>query len=374
MATKAEMKKVLGKPVRLARNTYMHFYNGGKLRAEFVGEKNPRDDFRSEEWIFSTNRAVTPGRPNPPTKGISRVALPGGKRALMTDFLKAFPAETVGKKHYKRFGPNLGILVKIFDVGNGAHIPVHWHPSPEFARKYLPENPFGKNEAWLVIGKRPGGRAWIGWKSDIEKKDFKKWMDAQDVKKMRSMMYEVRPKVGDVIFLRATYVHSLDHGLCNLEPQEPTDWNILAEWGGIYPFGKEDASCGLDWDIALKALDYKKMPKDYLMDYVLRTPKTVRKEGKSREDHLVPNEAKKFFDLYRLTIYDRLSMPGDRGFYCVITTKGEGKAEGPFGSVPIRRGQSLFITTSLPGFDFVNTGSGPLEIICWMQGDELTRA
>jgi len=364
MATKREMRKALGKPVRLARNTYLHFYNGGKLRAEFVGEKNPRDDYRSEEWIFSTNRAITPGRPNPPTKGISRISLPNGKRVLMTDFLKAFPEETLGKKHFKRFGANLGILVKIFDVGKGAHIPVHWHPTPEFSRKYLPENPFGKNEAWLVIGKRPGGRAWIGWKSDIEKKDFKKWMDAQDVKKMRSMMYEVRPKVGDVIFLRASIVHSLDAGLCNLEPQEPTDWNILAEWGGIYPFGKEDASCGLDWDIALEALNYSKMPKDYLEDYVLRRPETVRQEGKNKEDHLVPDEAKEFFDLYRLTVYDRLSMPGDRGFYCAITTKGEGKVEGPFGSMRIRRGKSLFITASLPGFDFVNTGDGPLEVVC----------
>ena len=41
MAKKEELKKLLGAPIKLAPNTYLHFYNGGKLRADFVGEKNP---------------------------------------------------------------------------------------------------------------------------------------------------------------------------------------------------------------------------------------------------------------------------------------------------------------------------------------------
>lgn len=361
MATKAELKKLLKAPVALGRNTYKHFYNGGKLRAEFVGEKNPKDDFYSEEWIFSTNRAVTPGRPNPPHKGISRINLPGGKRALITELLEKFPKETLGEKHYKKYGPTLGILVKIFDVGDDAHIPVHWHPSPQFSKKHL-NSDYGKNEAWVVIGTRPGAKAWVGWKHDVKPETFRKWMEAQDVKEMRKHLYEIKPKVGDVIFLRDSNVHSLGSGLCILEPQEPTDWNILAEWEG-YPFGREDAACGLDWDIGIKAANFQKMPEKYLNEYVRRTPKVARKENGSVEYSLVPPEAKKYFWIQRAEVKDRLSMPNDRGFYCIIGVNGEGVLEGPWGKKKIRRGKSYFIPVSLPAYDIVQTGKKPLEVV-----------
>jgi len=362
MASKEEFKKMLGRPIYLAPNTYLHFYNGGKLRAEFMGEEDPKDDFRSEEWIFSTNRAITPGRENPPDKGFSRIELPSGEIVLLKDLLEAFPEETLGKKHYEKYGANLGILVKIFDVGDDAHIPVHWHPSPEFAQKNL-GSPNGKNEAWVVIGTRPGAKAWIGWKEDISKEQFREWMEAQDVKKMRSHMYEIEPKEGDVIFLRDSFVHSLGSGLCILEPQEPTDWNILAEWEE-YPYTKEEASLELGWDVALEAADFSIMPKDYLENYVRRTPEIVRKENGSKQEHLVPDEAKEFFDLMRLKIDKKLNMPETESFYCAICTQGEGKIVGNFGEMPIKRGKSVFIPTSLPSFDFVSTGDKTLEVIC----------
>jgi mannose-6-phosphate isomerase len=362
MASKEELKQMLRAPIYLASNTYLHFYNGGKLRAEFVGESDPKDDFRSEEWIFSTNRAITPGRDNPPDKGFSRIELPSGEIVLLKELLETFPEETLGKKHAEKYGSDLGILVKIFDVGDDAHIPVHWHPSPQFASKHL-NSPYGKNEAWVVIGTRPGAKAWIGWKEDIAVEDFRKWMEAQDVETMRKHMHEVTPKVGDVIFLRDSFVHSLGSGLCILEPQEPTDWNILAEWEG-FPYGKEDGTLGLGWDVALQAADFTAMPLDYLNNYVKRTPELLRAENGSREDVLVPKEAKKYFWLTRLTVMNKLSMPSGRGFYCAITTQGEGKLVGPFGEKPIKRGQSVFIPASLPAYEFVNTGDKPLEVVC----------
>ena len=256
MASKDELKPMIERPIYLAPNTYLHFYNGGKLRAKFMGEPDPQDDFRSEEWIFSTNRAVTPGRDNPVDKGQSRVEMPSGEIILLQDILKSFPEETLGAKHFEKYGPYLGVLFKIFDVGDNAHIPVHWHPSPAFSSKYL-NSPFGKNEAWIVIDTRPGAKAWVGFKEDIDKEDFKKWMYAQDVEEMRKHMHVIEPKPRDVIYLNDGWVHSLGAGLCILEPQEPTDWNILAEWEE-YPYEKEDAACGLDWDTGLEAARFEK--------------------------------------------------------------------------------------------------------------------
>lgn len=362
MASREELKTLLGAPIALAPNTYLHFYNGGKLRAQFMGEPDPKDDFRAEEWIFSTNRAITPGRSNPPDTGLSKALLPSGESVLLPELLRAFPDETVGRKHHEKYGATLGILVKIFDVGEGAHIPVHWHPSPAFSREHL-NSPYGKNEAWIVIGTRPGARAWIGWKRDIRKDEFREWLDAQDVATMREHMHELEPKVGDAIFLRDGFVHSLGSGLCILEPQEPTDWNILAEWEG-FPYGKEEGTLGLSWDLALEAADFAAMPLEYLNGYVKRTPEVVREEDGSREEHLLPEEAKRYFFVSRLKVGSRLSMPGDRGFYCMVTTQGEGILRGPFGDVPIRRGRSFFIPTSLPDYEVVNATDGSLEIVC----------
>jgi len=362
MARREELAKVLGKPIPIAHYTYLHFYNGGKLRAEFVGEPDPKDDYRSEEWILSTNRAITPGRENPPDKGFSRIVLASGQEVLLKEILEAFPDKTLGKKHAATFGSTLGLLVKIFDVGDDAHIPVHWHPRPEFSKKHL-NSPYGKNEAWVVIGTRPGAKAWIGWKEDVGKGTFKTWLEAQDVEEMRRHMYEVTPKVGDVIFLRAGYVHSLGSGLCILEPQEPTDWNILAEWEG-FPYGKEDAACGLKWDTALEAADFKKMPRKYLDEVVLRTPVPLRAVDGSVEEVLVPDEAKPFFWLTRLKVRDRIDMPNDRGFWCAVCVGGEGKVAGPFGEMPIRRGRSLFMPCEMPRVEFVRTGGPMLEVVC----------
>ncbi|MCS5612220.1 MAG: hypothetical protein NZ961_17505 [Candidatus Poribacteria bacterium] len=41
MASKSELEAILSAPILLSPNTYLHFYNGGKLRAEFMGDPNP---------------------------------------------------------------------------------------------------------------------------------------------------------------------------------------------------------------------------------------------------------------------------------------------------------------------------------------------
>ena len=361
MASKDLLAQMLKAPIYMAPNTYLHFYNGGKLRAEFLGEPDPKDDYRSEEWMFSTNRAVTPARENPPDKGFSRIELPNGEIVLLKELLETFPNETLGEAHFKKYGANLGILIKIFDVGENAHIPVHWHPSPKFAKEYL-NSDNGKNEAWIVIGTRPGAKSWIGWKEDVPLSEFKKWLEAQDVETMRAHMHEITPKVDDVIFLRDSFVHSLGSGMCILEPQEPTDWNILAEWKD-YPFGKDEGTLGLDWDTALKAADFSAMSLDYLNNYVQRTPIIARKENGNIEEKLLPEEAKPYFQLSRYKISTNMHITRSKGFHCMTFTKGSGMLHGSFGHVPIKRGKSIFVPACMPGYDLVSDGEGTLEAI-----------
>ncbi|MFP4057446.1 MAG: class I mannose-6-phosphate isomerase [Candidatus Brocadiia bacterium] len=362
MAEQEDFRRAIEAPVPIAPHTYKHFYNGGKLRAKFMGEPDPKDDYRSEEWFFSTNRAITPGRENPPDKGFSRIRLPSGEVVLLQQLLEALPEPCLGRKHVERFGPKLGILAKIFDVGEGAHIPVHWHPSPGFAQKYL-DDPNGKNEAWVVIDTRPGAKVWVGWKEDVPRERFMEWLRNQDRQAMVDHMHVFEPRPRDVIFLRDSYPHSLGSGCCILEPQEPTDWNILAEWEE-FPYEKSDAALGLDWETAVEAVTFEAMPRDYLENYVRRSPQIARQEDGSVEEKLVPDEARQYFDVKRMIVNGQLSMPGDQGFYCVCGISGEGKLAGPFGEVPVSRGTFYFIPACLPGYRLVSEGEEALEVVC----------
>jgi mannose-6-phosphate isomerase len=362
MASRSDLKALTRGPIPMARNTYLHFYNGGKLRADFVGDPATEDDFYSEEWFFSTNRAITPGRENPPDKGFSKITLPSGQTTVITELLEAFPEEVMGKAHVAKYGTKLGLLVKLFDVGDGAHIPVHWHPSPEFSQKHL-NDPYGKNESWIVMGTRPGAKCWIGFKEDVGEMAFRKWMDAQDVETMRSHMYEYEPKVGDVIYIRPGIVHSLGSGCCILEPQEPSDWNILAEWEG-YPYGKEDAHLGLGWDLALSAAEFTKTDEDYLDNYIKRAPRVHREEGDNREIEFLPEETRTFFWESRFEVSSRLSAPKTDGYFGIVGTRGQGLLKGDFGEVEIRRGLGVLVPAIVDGFDFVNTGNQRLEGFC----------
>ncbi|MEK7397199.1 MAG: hypothetical protein AAB116_09705 [Candidatus Poribacteria bacterium] len=179
---------------------------------------------------------------------------------------------------------------------------------------------------------------------------------------MRAHMHEIEPKVGDVIFLRDSFVHSLGSGLCILEPQEPTDWNILAEWKG-YPFGKNDGTLGLDWDAALEAADFTKMNLDYLNNYVRRTPVIARERNGNVEEQLLPSEAKPYFQLSRYKLTSRMKVSRSKGFHCLTVTQGSGMLHGSFGHVPIKRGKSVFVPACLPGYDLVSDGEGVLEVL-----------
>lgn len=364
MASAEELKPLVGCPVPLLPNTYLHFYNGGKLRAKFMGEDDPKDDCNSEEWIFSTNVAETPGRENWPTKGMSLIHDPNGEVILLEDLLKAYPNETLGEKHVAKFGHKLGVLMKIFDVGEGAHIPVHWHPSPEFSKKHL-NSDFGKNECWIVIDTRPGVKSWVGFKEDVDREDFKKWMDDQDVQAMRNAMYEIEPEPGDIVFLTDGWIHSLGEGMCVLEPQEPTDWNLFAEWKD-YPYERKDAFCGLDEEIALDAAKFEKMPEDYLNGYVRRKPEVIREENGSTEAVLVPEEAKKYFYVTKFEVKPggEISVPGDRTFHGLTPVNGQGVLKYDGKEYDVSKSKSLFIPLSMGAYTLANTGSQPLEIVC----------
>src|SRR5581483_7167658 len=122
-------------PVVLAANLPATFYRGsGRLAAFRVADLEPRP----EDWVASTT-----ARFRQAPSGLS--ALPDGR--LLIDAIRADPEVWLGAEHVARFGAEPGVLVKLLDAGQ--RLPVHVHPSREFAGAYLGSR-FGKAEAWIV--------------------------------------------------------------------------------------------------------------------------------------------------------------------------------------------------------------------------------
>lgn len=346
---RSELQELVGRPVKLIPSVFEHMYNGGKLRAEFLGEADPKDDFRPEAWLFSTTQASTPGRENPLKEGYCMVEAPSGRPVTIDTFISLFPHETVGDDHFLAYGGDLGILVKIFDVGDDERIPIHWHPTPAFAQQYLGSQN-GKNEAWIIIGVRDRGTAWVGWKEDMPKDRMINLIKSKSIETIRACMHEINLSVGDVLSLPAGVVHAIGSGVCVLEPQEPTDFSIIAEHGR-FAVTEEECHLGLGWDLVLDSADLKASDTAELCAKIAPVSGIAHDDGNGTTvESILSLALDPYFWANRVTVATQLIVPGAQArFHCITVLNGEGTLSGLFGSIDsidIRKGESYFVPVS----------------------------
>lgn len=353
-----EFQELVGSPVKLIPSVFKHMYDGGKLRAEFLGEDDPKDDYRPEAWLFSTTQASTPGRKNPLKEGYCMVETPSGQRATIDEFIRQFPHETVGDDHFAVHGGRLGILVKIFDVGALERIPIHWHPTPAFAQEHL-NSLNGKNEAWIIIGIRDQGTAWVGWKEEMSKEKMINLIRSKSIETIRSCMHEINLKVGDVLSLLAGTVHAIGSGVCVLEPQEPTDFSIIADYRR-FATTEEECHLGLGWDLVLDSADLKATEAAELYEKIAPVPGMAVDDGQGNTvESILSLDLDPFFWANRVTVATELTVPGVWGggcglaqaqcgarFHCITVLSGEGTLSGLFYTIDICKGESYFIPFS----------------------------
>ena len=351
---RSDLLTLVGRPIKLIPSVFQHMYNGGKLRAEFLGEEDPKDDFRPEEWLLSTTQASTPGRENPLKEGYCMVETSSGLQAPIETLIGLFPHETVGDVHFQSYGTDLGILVKIFDVGEDERIPIHWHPTPAFAQKHL-HSPNGKNEAWIIMGVRDQGTAWVGWKEEIPKDVMINLIESKSTETIRSYMHEINLKVGDVLSLPAGIVHAIGSGVCVLEPQEPTDFSIIAEYGR-FAVTEEECHLGLGWDLVLESADMGATDRAELLAEISPVPGIAYNDGLGTiVESILSLNLDSYFWANRVTVATQLLVPGldvftapgmYARFHSMTVLNGEGTLSGSFDPINIRKGESYFIPVS----------------------------
>ena len=215
-------------PVQVAHNRVWRIYSGGKLLDEFCGAECGSDGFFPEDWLASTVEANNmPREGKPPREGLSICADGSG---YLKDVIEAAPELLLGAEHVRRFGKNLGVLVKLLD--SAVRLPIQVHPDKKAAKRLF-HSDYGKTEAWYILGGRviDGEEPYIllGFQEGVTPEQWRDCFERQDIAQMEAGLHKIRVRPGDIYLVKGGTPHAIGPGCFLLEIQEPTDYTISVE-------------------------------------------------------------------------------------------------------------------------------------------------
>ncbi len=282
-------KKLVMQPIFFKENRVFRVYLGGKGFEPFNSEMKG-DSMFPEEWVASKVKAINP-KYFGPRDGVSVVE---GTDLFFDDLLNDYPEELLGGRKYD-------CLVKFLD--SQIRLPVQVHPTKAFSREYF-HSEYGKTEAWLVVGTRPGAKIYFGFKDKIDINTLSELEERSENERdiMSSILGEVDAKVGDMYIITAGLIHAIGAGCTIIEVQEPTDFTIQPErWCGDYHISYEEEYIGLDKMTALKCFNFDLYGKKAL-DVARISPKVVRDDGKVKIENLITYDDTPCFAENRYTL------------------------------------------------------------------------
>ncbi|RLD22164.1 MAG: mannose-6-phosphate isomerase [Bacteroidetes bacterium] len=179
----------------------------------------------------------------------------------LTDLIKTYKSDLLGKKVYKKFGEDFPLLIKFIDANQDLSIQVH--PDDNLAKQR--HDSFGKTEMWYVVDAEEKATLISGFKKATNRQEYLQYFNSGRVTEL--LNYEEVNK-DDVYFLPAGRVHTIGKGLLIAEIQQTSDITYR-----IYDFDRVDKDGNtrqLHVDEALDAIDF-----NYYDDYKT----SYRKEG-----------------------------------------------------------------------------------------------
>jgi len=360
MTTRAQaLADLVRRPLRLPYHPLYRFYEGGSLTRAFRGLPNRPDDWWSEDWVGSCTLANN-GDPDGRLQGLSVVDAVAavGEPVTVQELVGAFPEEVVGAAFARRWGPIVGVLVKL--LSPAGQVPLHAHPNRDWARRHL-DSPFGKTEAWILLDTPGDGSepayAGIGFQPGVDRGAFAEAVARHDRATVRDTLHRTPIAAGEVYVAHAGVPHYLGPHVSFIEVQEPSDHIVIPETTGDDDAG---ATMGLGWEVALDMIDYRTADATTTFERARQRPTVIRERGDSRETRLFHPDVLDFFDATRLDVGDALDVDDGR-FSIDVVTAGEGTIEGDFGSEPIHAGMTFATAASL-GHRFV-AGRERLQVV-----------
>jgi len=189
--------------------------------------------------------AATVSRYGVPDLGPARLA----DGTLLRDAVCADPHAWLGRDDAEP--GDTGVLVKLLDAGQ--RLPVHVHPTREFASQHL-GCVYGKTEAWFVLEADDDAAVWVGWREEVPEDRVRQLVEAQDAEAMLALMHRIPVRPGDGVLVPGGTPHAIGAGILLVEAQEPTDQSILLERNNTTA-SDDEVFLGLPRDVALSVVE-----------------------------------------------------------------------------------------------------------------------
>ena len=206
------------------------------------------------------------------------------------------------------------------------------HPDDAYARRV--ENSFGKTEMWVVVDAQEGAGIYYGFKEAISLEEME---TAIRENTLTDRLNWVSAKPGDVFFIPAGTVHAIGAGLLIAEVQQSSNLTYR-----VYDYGRVGA------DGKPRALHIAKA-----LDVALRNRPTCP-VGPTEPAQEVPGGRVQplvccdRFDVSRLEVCGVMQgTAGEESFHALLCLRGEGAILAGGESLPIAKGQSLFIPAGM---------------------------
>lgn len=312
-------------PIFFEKNRVFRVYKGGKLFADFFSDDSTDGNY-PEEWVVSSVHALNDGSTDE-YEGISKIA---DADIYLSDALKNYKKEMLGESD------DIGVLTKILD--SAIRLPVQAHPDKPFSKKYF-DSCYGKEESWVILATRPGGKVFYGFKDGVTIEQFEKAIEESETSKtvMEDLLESFEVKPGDVIYIPAKMVHAIGAGCLLLEVQEPSDFTVQPErWCGDYKLSDHEMYLGLDKKVALECFDVeKKFPAPL-------TPAVISDNNGVKYESLIDERMTKTFNVRRITLNaGTFELNGAVKIY--VVTDGKGIITGNDYNKELNKGDYFFI-------------------------------
>jgi mannose-6-phosphate isomerase len=322
------MNKVnFDQPFFFKPNRVWRLYTGGLLLDYFRGKKPEGDGRFPEEWLASTVRACNGEHAQTENEGLAEVICENGNTVFFLNILNDFGKEILGEKHFKKYGPNIGVLCKYLD--SAVRLPIQCHPDKGIAQK-LYHSSYGKTECWHIISTRniKNEKPYIllGFKKNICSEVFKKAVIEQNIEKMINMLHKIPVKPGETYFVPARMPHAIGPGVFMVEVQEPSDWVIQPEQfcAGI-KLTNNDMWGPLTPEEGLNVFDYRGFTKSELFSKVLPSNKILIENKDIKIQELIGETHTDSFSLWRIQVKNESEIQIGNKCSIIIIKDGKGR-------------------------------------------------
>jgi len=311
-------------PMKLKAPLKDYVWGGSKLKTQYGKETSL--ERVAESWELACHE-----------DGINTILNGDYKGMLLSDYVNQYGHKALGEnaKALDRFP----LIIKLIDAKDSLSVQVH--PDDEYAGRV--EASLGKTEMWYVVDCEEHSSLLYGFRHDVSKDEVKEHIRNNT---LTEVCNKVNVSKGDVFYIPAGTLHAISEGILIAEIQQNSNMTYR-----IYDYGRVGADKkprALHIDKALAVLNFKQSGCD-------TKPQGERQEFDGYTDTLLVRSD--YFVVRRLEITKSVKLvTGKESFQSLLVLDGEFSLDYNGESMPVKKGESIFVPANMGGYDLSGQG------------------